>query len=290
MSWCGDRRKILTAMGSAALLMGCSKIGQSSGRVLHVQSGQTKRLPARLWRFDSVHIEKGGTLLIVANSQDWLILDVAGDVHLDGRIDFGSFSSDRRIFEATTPSGLRLSHQFSMSNIGGNGGDGGSQGGPLVGGAGAAGTTEHGGGGGSGAVHDAHRRRPGQPAVGRIGAERGTFGAGGDGGRRGNTNGGLMFIGVGGKAIGSGVIDVRGVSGEDGKAGAGGIPRNVGTGGGGGGAPGGEGGVVWVQTPDSRTPGWTFLVDGGRAGIGGPSRGVPGTDGEDGLSGYFLTL
>jgi hypothetical protein len=290
MDWYGNRREALAAMGGAILLTGCGALGQRSGRILHIGRGETKRLPAMLWRFDSVHIEKGGTLHIIPNSQDWLMLDVTGDFRLDGRVDFGSFSADRRTFEATTPSGLRLRHQFSMTNVGGDGGNGRSHG-PLSGGTGAAGTTDFGGGGGSGAWNTVTQKRPGLPASGRSGAERGTPAAGGDGGRRGNTNGGLMFIGVGGKAIGTGVIDVRGVTGEAGKPGTG-VGGQIGAqpGGGGGGAPGGEGGVVWVQTTDGRSPGWTFLVDGGSGGPGGPSNAGHGSSGQDGNAGYFLTL
>ena len=298
-----DRRRALRTIGGLGLVGGLSTLAGGCmlpagfvGRNLRVGPGEVRRLPASLWRFDTLVIAEGGTLEVVGATQTWMVLDVGLLAQIDGRIVFRNFTADRRTFQATSPSGLQLSHRFAMTNIGGRGGVG-ARHGPFPGGDAAPGASEHGGGGGSGAWNTVTDKRPGRPGEGRVGGEPGSSGAGGDGGRRRNDNGGLLAIHVSkrGRARGSGTIDLRGADGEAGSQGGRGIPSAVGqrSGGGGGGAPGGEGGVFWLDASHTPPPNWTYLVDGGAGGPGGGAGGrgsTAGEAGEPGSAGYVVRL
>lgn len=255
---------------------------------LIVKSGETRSISAEFHPYRRLHIEPEGSLIVIPQSQDWLILDIAEDAQIHGAIRFNDFASDGNPFSATLPDGSTISHTFRR-RWGGRGGNGGNASG-QAGGAGAPGGEGYGGGGGGGAVNKKYQGRgPGNPGVGSLGGMSwDNTVRGGNGGKATEfLNGGLIFINVGGVlTCVDDVIDLTGRPGPNGLNGANGVATPAygrGNGGGGGGGPGGEGGVLIVRANRIASLPTTLL----RGGIGGaPGKsGLGGFGGENGESG-----
>lgn len=277
---------------------------------LIVESGQTISLAARLHQYNSIHVKKGGTLIIRPNSSQWSIWWVTGDVTIEGSVIGKRFSRSTAPIKDRTPDGKLIEHKFAQIARGGTGGTGGTamRGATRNGGTGAAGNNEYGGGGGSGGgIHiqgsGTRLGGHGKNATDWRGApipDGGYGNQGGDGGRLStHSNGALLLIYSGGVFRGTGEVDLRGDAGEDGRQGGRGWSSNLGrrgAGGGGGGAPGGEGGrLVLVVKSLENDP--NVLLDGGAGGKLGPpgsppNYATPGSPGEDGGAGHLdiLTL
>ena len=277
---------------------------------LIVGPGESRRLPARTYRFGNISIDREGELVLIDGSSRWLILWAEGDVEIAGKITARNFRAAAQEVRDMTPDGRELFHSFENRAIGGTGGAGGSarhNSSGLPGGLGAPGTVEWGGGGGSGAglyMMGAATRltEPGRTATDWRAAPATTWGTTSDGdGARSDSrrNGGLVAIRAGGTMNLTGAtIDARGNKGADGKRSSGDCPSgfpygNRGGSGGGGGAPGGDGGqVVLIASKFEGLNSFRALVEGGAGGSGGQTActfggATAGSPGDAGTAGYI---
>ncbi len=266
---------------------------------LIIPSNTRKVLPAQTHIFSKIIIEPGAVLEIEENSSNWCILFSKGDVTLNGQIVFKNFASGLGGVTAISPSGRTLSHEHKERNRGGAGGNGGLTQGPSpTPGKGSPGTSAYGGGGGSGCgyIKQGNQKFPGNDANEETGGARptGRGGKGGDGVRRGNTNGGLLLIYSSGNFDGSGgLVDLSGSNGNPGSGGGlgDGDYNRSGSGGGGGGEPGGEGGCFILEVKGNSNNYPEVRVNGGLGGQPGKAgnsisfSGQDGKAGEKGLSG-----
>lgn len=260
--------------------------------------------------FNSLTIEKGGTLRINGPTKDWTEIYILGDFKIQGQIvarDFRTPSQYTETIEREAFDGRILSYTYTNNNKGGVGGNGGNHIIQAIGGNGAAGHFLYGGGGGGGAgCHQGSARscvptRGGngnQNIGGSGGGGTGQGGIGGNGARRSNLgDGGLLYISIIGAVEGKdGKVLCNGEKGDNGKNGNNGDARRGGQGGAGGaGGPGNHGGCVIfaaklnniITLPDINTNGGIGGI-GGIGGTGWHNNGTNGTDGEQGNNGKFL--
>ena len=243
------------ALGGAVIVAEANATCIYSGDVV-VRPGEICRISARRHNLKSLTIESEGLLQVRSRQRQWLILNVEGDVRIDGRISYTQMRAINGPVDAVAPDGTQLSFEHPQQAYGGYGGRAlncKSQ----PGGAGAAGTTEYGGGGGGGATATKlPPAAPGDNASQWRGGNR--YIRGGDGGRRRDTgNGGLVYIFAGGQlSSDGGVIDVSGSTGANGHQGANGRKARTcsqSPAGGGGGGPGGDGGYVMISAAEILT-------------------------------------
>lgn len=262
-----------------------------------LKPGEAKTFYARPYLLKKLYIPNGAKLIVPPGGRNWLLLDVDGDCHVDGKIIFREFAGVKNPIYGTAPNGDQVQHEFSYYNLGGEGGRGGNFQGKL-GGQGANGTVDYGGGGGGGGwKFKLPKPSNGNPGNGRNGGAGpySSLGEGGDGGRRARRpNGGLIYLNVTGKLTGNGILDVRGTRGEDGTPGnRGSNPAIYGAGGGGGGAggPGGSGGSVVIRAPHNHSN-LNIKANGGEGGAGssGGRAALPGSQGDPGDEGVIIFL
>jgi hypothetical protein len=272
---------------------------QTNIPALILNKGEDREISVQRWEFSKLEIPEGAILRAAKGSNKPLELIIRGSFHLHGKIIAQGWSSDEGAYEIRSSSGAVETLTIKNTNRGGRGGGGAA--GPTQGGRGARGTTEYGGGGGSGGVNATAYGDPGKvngiDAIDDQGARtpvahcglKGTNG----GLRQANSNGGVVFIEVGGDFDGTnGSFEMGG---EDGRQGQDGLPAAhtsttcaAGGGGAGGGGPGGQGGILIVKVNGSVLGYPALGLKGGAGGVAGKtaSEASPASDGQPGASGW----
>lgn len=254
-------------------------------RKLHVKSGETKYIEARIHPpYSEIIIEKNG-VLICENGKSWLMLYSKGNVLIAGKIIVRNFKTGlkKMIEKSPSPDNQTLEVYYPENAKGGKGGDSRKYQRSRQG-LGAKPTANYGGGGATGRfsagcggdICNSMNATDWKGAIHPNGAPKG-----GNGGvKKEYQNGGAIYIKCDGEFIGEkGSIDVSGSRGENGSEGEKGrrqhwrrsVYQIVDAGKGGGGAPGADAGHIVIKTNKLQTE-TKYIYKGG---IGGDP-GLPG--------------